>query len=750
MCARPTITPNPAMKKIPVSVLAGFLVSEKLTSPVMRGSARVALAASLTLWSHLLHAQVAVLPSSDGSAASDASAAPPTAAKVGAAGALPPSELETRGAVTSSGTFDELETVTVEAERSPFGSRDVLGSVTVLGGDQIRHESTNEPLDLLRRLPGVHTEQFNQGIISSDVGVRGFNAQGDVAPLKLLIDGIPSNIHEGGADLKPIFPLDIQRIELVRGTADPRYGLYAVAGSLHVDTRLGGNGNVFRGVAGSFDTFEAQAASAFENERFSQNLFGGFRYSDGYRAHSELQKYTLSGKWYYKVDERLRVGVIGRLFRMDANAPGYLTGDAAGNTPRASAPVSRTDGGIQHNRHGSLHVDWSLSDATFLSLKGYHQRVRRQRWVRFTEANAQQERAQVEKQSGAISQISWVPRRVGPLEKVSVTAGVDVQYQDNLAGRYQTDDNRNRVVSTRAQRFDLLNVGGFAQLQVEPARWWGVSTGLRWDRFDGEFTDLDGGGGPAPMLELGDVLQPKASAFVTPIRGYRLYASYGRSAQLPIREGLYSTADLTWSKNDGWEAGVTIDPLRGVSARLAYFRQSASDEVRELFNAATDFENVGETLRQGLDSELRVSPLPELSVWASYTYQRTKRVNPGANLAALRGTELDHVPRYLLKTGADVELLGGALVASVWLLAQGDYSLTNGDNLAAISPGTRVGGYTLAHLDLAYTASNVTIGAHVKNLFDARWDASMWNDGSVTLTNPGDGRTFLTSIETAF
>jgi hypothetical protein len=75
------------------------------------------------------------------------------------------------------------------------------GAILESGKDQIANESVNEPLDLLRKLPGVHTEQFNQGIISSDVGVRGFNSQGDVAPLKLLIDGIPSNIHEGVADL---------------------------------------------------------------------------------------------------------------------------------------------------------------------------------------------------------------------------------------------------------------------------------------------------------------------------------------------------------------------------------------------------------------------------------------------------------------------------------------------------------------------------------------------------------------------
>lgn len=652
------------------------------------------------------------------------------------------------GSDPTSMTLGEIDTVTVEAERQPFDSRDVIGSVTVIGASQIANESVNEPLDLLRKLPGVFTEQFNQGIISSDVGVRGFNTQGDVAPLKLLIDGIPSNIHEGVSDLKPIFPLDIERIEIVRGTADPRYGLYAVAGSLHVDTRTGGNGHRFRGVAGSFDTFEAQAVSAVETDRVIQNLFGGFRYSDGYREHSELQKYTLSGKWYYKLDEHLRIGVVGRLFRMDANAPGYLPTDVARDRPRASPAVSRTDGGVQHNRHGSLHIDWRPSDDVFATLKGYHQRVRRNRWVRFTEANDQQERVQVERQSGAIGQFSWVPQTAGPFERVTVSGGADIQYQDNFAARFQTDNNRNRVATTRGQDFDFVNYGAFIHAAVEPQPFWGVSVGLRWDRFGGDFTDLLGSGDSVPLLDFGNVLQPKVAAFVTPVDGYSLYANYGRSAQLPVREGLYSRADLTWSRNDGWEAGIRLQPVPWLQARAAYFRQTASQEVRELFNSTTDFANVGETLRQGLDSELVLSPSPGLEVWASYTYQRAERVNPGPSLEVLRGTELNHVPRYLLKAGVDVRPFGDALVASAWVLSQGDFSLTNGDNYMAISPDRRLGGYTLVNVDVNYTVGNVTLGGHIKNLFDAYWNATMWNDGALTLTNPGDGLTLLASLET--
>jgi hypothetical protein len=97
----------------------------------------IALGASLTLWSRLLHAQGVTEPPQSGSLPVEP----------------PASELAPASTDPTSMIFGDVETVTVEAERTPFDSRDVIGSVTIVGKDQIKNESVNEPLDLLRRLP---------------------------------------------------------------------------------------------------------------------------------------------------------------------------------------------------------------------------------------------------------------------------------------------------------------------------------------------------------------------------------------------------------------------------------------------------------------------------------------------------------------------------------------------------------------------------------------------------------------------
>src|SRR2546427_752235 len=102
--------------------------------------------------------------------------------------------------------------------------------------------------------------------------------------VKLLIDGIPSNDNAGGMPfLDAVFPLDIEAIEIVRGTNDARYGLNNIAGNVNVITRTGGNEGRASVTVGSFGTKEFQVSKGIESGNWSQNYFLAWRDSDGYR-----------------------------------------------------------------------------------------------------------------------------------------------------------------------------------------------------------------------------------------------------------------------------------------------------------------------------------------------------------------------------------------------------------------------------------------------------------------------------------
>ncbi|MBL9213571.1 MAG: TonB-dependent receptor [Opitutaceae bacterium] len=644
------------------------------------------------------------------------------------------------GPAAADGPFITLGRVEVAATALGARSTDLLTSVTVVGSDQLEHESVDYPLELLNKVPGITLTDFNQGVITADVSMRGFNGEGASPHVRLLVDGIPHNLNNGYNDLGAVFPLEFERVEVVKGTADARFGLNAVAGSLNVHTHQSFAGQKLKVMAGDFGTLEAQALAGFRHGGFSQTYFAGYRESEGYRKHSDLSKHTLAGKWFYSGrDDRWRIGLSARVHAFDGDAPGYLTRAEAAATPRASPAFSQTDGGTIDNEQLSLHGDAQLAPGFTASLKAYRHEVQRHRYVRFTAAVAQQERVEDEVHTGGTFAARWKPVTALPL---TVDAGAEYHEQDALNQRFNALS-RVRTATTRDHRYTLENQGAFVSADVRPAGWLRLVGAVRADRFDGEFLNR-ANGTRTPILGFGTIWQPKVSAAVQPTRTVQLYGSYGRAFQIGAGAGAYGTKPLEASKNDGYEAGLRLTPAPGLAVRLALWRQTATDEVRLKPDNSGDSENIGETKRDGADLEVTWRAHRRVSLWAAYTRQQGTFVNPGGRPAdaALRGREIDHIPEFMLKAGVDASL-ADALTLAVSVLGQGDYQLLPANTTE------QFGDHTLVHADLRYRWRKATLGLHVKNVFDQR-HAYVWHDGAQALFSPGDARAVLGTVAFEF
>lgn len=248
-------------------------------------------------------------------------------------------------------------------------------------------------------MPGVYVNDYNQGVVAGGIGMRGFNTEGDIMHVKLLVGGIPTNVN--------VF------------TSPPgRYSTLKLLG-------------------GAFGTGDAQGTTAFSTGRLSHVLFASIRTSRGYRDNSDLDRHTLSGNWVYAPsNEAWSVGLVARTCEFETQAPGYLTRQEAEDTPRASPAFSDSDGGEQRTRHVSPHLDRQFSTVA-VSLKGYRQTLLSQRFVRFTEASAQQERLEDESQTGGLATITWRSVRLASRAGL-VSAGADIQTQGNIARRFRT------------------------------------------------------------------------------------------------------------------------------------------------------------------------------------------------------------------------------------------------------------------------------------------------------------------------
>ena len=646
--------------------------------------------------------------------------------------------------------FELGKMVVTAAPAGKLESTDMITSVDVLNADKIQNQNVLTSYDLFHRMPGVQVTQFNQGTTTGKFSFRGFNGEGNINGVKLLIDGIPSNSNDGNMPfIDAVFPLDIESIEVVRGTNDPRYGLHAIAGNANIFTTQGGNYLKGRVSYGSFDTHDIQTGAGYEAGGFSQNYTVSYRATNGYREHASSEKNSFSGKWFYTPEsEKIKVGLIARWSEADAQESGYLTLEQAKANPTQSMAHNANDSGTRQVGQLSGHLDVNLTDDLFWSTKSYANTLDDQRWVRYSASvnDQQQERDTNEVQYGGITSLTYRPD-ISWLDDFSLESGFDVQQQDNKSWRYK-NLNRARTSQTRNQDFNFNVYGGYLTAMIKPFKWLKLTPGFRADTVGGDYTNKLVNKS-YKVNDYGTIWQPKMGAMITPIEGYSLYGNWGRTFQVAVGAGAYNTnpnpVDIAPSINDGWEVGVKVEPVDWAEGRVAYWMQTATNESSRVLNSAgNDSTLIGATDRQGVDVEIKIRPIELVSVWAAYSLQEAIVKTPKSN-PALAGTQIFNTPNYLFSGGIDYQIMP-KLKSSLWTTGQSSYYIDDTNTKG------KFGEYALLNLDLGYQVNKlVDLQFQVKNLTDTYWEYVWYNaTANQSAHSPGDGRAFYGAINVKY
>ncbi len=647
-----------------------------------------------------------------------------------------------------------------------LSSRDIATSVDVMHADKIQDQNVMNAYDLFHRMPGVQITQFGQGTTTGKLSFRGFNGEGRVNAVKLLIDGIPSNTNDGNMPfIDALFPLDIESIEVVKGTNDPRYGLHNIAGNANITTSTGGNYVKGRISYGSYNTHDIQSGLGYEKDGFSQNYAISYRASDGYRDHSQSDKNSFSGKWAFTPDnDKYKLGLNVRWSEAGAQEPGYMTYQEQLLSSTQSLARNATDGGKRQVGQVSANFDLHLTDTLFWSNKAYSNTYKDQRFVQFDPCCQQAERDRDETQYGAITSLTYHPV-VSWLNDFSLESGFDFQQQDNQYQQYRTV-NTIRMKSSglnptlpanyvrNDESWNFLNYGGYIQAVIKPTSWLKITPGYRADRIDGDNLINNKPGAAItsnPVNDYGTISQPKIGAVITPIDGYNLYGNWGRSFQVGLGSATYKNpvaANLAPSINDGWEVGVKLKPVDWAEGRIAYWKQDASNEMsRNLSDNSSTF--LGATTRQGVDVEVKVNPTDSVSVWSAYSLQEAKIKSAGkyaVNSYEYKvGNKIVNTPDYLFSAGIDYQITP-ALKSSLWTTGQGNFFVDQANSVG------KFGEYSLLNLDLGYQVNkHVDLQFQAKNLANTHREY-LWYDETYgtglrqPLFSPGDGIAFYGAV----
>jgi vitamin B12 transporter len=145
-----------------------------------------------------------------------------------------------------------LRDLVVTATRLPTPPDEVVSSVTIIRGDDLRAQGIHFVQDALREIPGAAVVQVGSYGGVSSLFLRG----GESDYVKVLIDGVPVNQSGGAYNWANLSTDNIDRIEVLRGPGSVIYGSDAVSGVVQIFTRHG-TGKISidgSGEAGTFGT----------------------------------------------------------------------------------------------------------------------------------------------------------------------------------------------------------------------------------------------------------------------------------------------------------------------------------------------------------------------------------------------------------------------------------------------------------------------------------------------------------------
>ena len=549
-------------------------------------------------------------------------------------------------------------------------------AVTVIERAEIERRQTVSVSDLLATTPGVTVTRNGGPGNFTGVRIRGAEAEQTLT----LIDGVRVNDPSspgGGFDFGNLLAGSVERIEVLRGANSVPWGSQALGGVVNIVTATPTEGLQGRASVeyGAHDTVFANARVSGGKGAVTASLTGGYLRTDGVSAAAigtepdGYRQYGGTGSVNIAFSDEIGLDLRGYYAHSRLSLDGYPPPDYFPFQDTAEYSTAQEIYG-----YAGLHAN--LLDGRFRNK------------VAFTIADIN--RDNFDPSFGPAP--SFFGR--GRSERYTYQGDFQVVEQVRVAAGAEHEnssyfDGENRKAHTNSF---------YGEAIVRPIDILTVTGGIRHDdhvKFGGHTSF---GANAALALREGTTLRASyAEGFKAPTL-YQLFAPF------------YGNAGLRPETSRGYDIGIAQSLFEGrLKGSVTWFRRDTRNLITGLAPDYVYF-NVNRARTKGVEVELALRPIDDLTLTGNVSYIDSENRSPGADF----GHDLARRPKETASLSVDYRLPFGLSVGGTIGLVGDSYD----------DPGnfTRLDGYSLASLRAEFPIGDrLTVYGRVENLFDEKY-----------------------------
>lgn len=658
-----------------------------------------------------------------------------------------------------------LNQVVVTGSRNAQKRTDVPVAMSMINPKTINQTKATSTDQLVNKTPGVYmTDLGNEQHAMAIRQPLGFKSL-----FLYLEDGVPirtTGLFNHNALLEMNMSA-FRNIEIIRGPASSIYGSEAIGGAINfitlkptpqLNTRIAIQGNNLgfkRGDLLFSNTYGKVGVLFTGNYAFRTN---------GYRAHSDYEKLSLTGKVNYRFNDKMNLENAVTLIDYRSDMTGSLDSANFYDKEYASLQTFTNRDVIALRYRSSLNYYWKKGTKTTATVFFRNNSIKQNPSYRIKDdfspwanPNGNRNLAHSEVNDNSFKSYGAIVQHRQQLNffKAAVTTGLSVDYSPSTymanyisiyktnEGIYERFEKSDSVLTDYST--DFLNRAGYIQAEFNPTKKLKVTAALRYDHFRYDYdNNLDStafSGAPDAINTFGTA-SPKIGANYTLKDGTGFYANYSRGFVPPQVSELYrgvKVPGLEPAIFENMEVGALFTTQNGkASFDLAAYQLNGLNEIISvrLDNGDLVNQNAGKTSHRGIEYGIRYQPVGEVTIRISATHARhtfTNYVEQGNDFTE---KDMAMAPNTIANSEIVYEpkKIKGLRIGLEWQHMD-EYYMDNANT-------KKYEGFNIFHMRFGYAFKGFETWLNVMNVGNTLYATSARKSAWGTNYNPGDPRNF--------